>query len=375
MIGIQLVPTDTLFFRDGTPFSAGDPPQPGVGRLFPPHPTSVAGAIRATLARCNGWDGQGRWPASLNAILGDGPEDLGKLAFDGPFLLRNDQPLFPAPRHMVGSTVAAEWTPRAFLRPGSGVTCDLGDGVRLPRAPSAEDVLEDRRPADDHWLTQDGMQAALRGVLPTSAEIVSARALWREELRIGLERDGGTRTAREGMLYTTRHVRPLRAISLCVRITGIPGEWKIPVNGLARLGGESRFVELRTWSGDVTIDMPWTRIEASKKVMVMALTPLDLDKAVYPGNQLDVSSDTRIISACLAGSQRIGGWNSLNRSPLPLRRVLPSGSALFCEVGDPATLRTSVKANGGLMRVGLHQAWGFGRAALGIWPDESEVNS
>ena len=55
--------------------------------MFPPTPESVAGALRAALARCNGWDGmERRWPPSLNPVLGDGPDDLGSLMFEGPLV-------------------------------------------------------------------------------------------------------------------------------------------------------------------------------------------------------------------------------------------------------------------------------------------------
>ncbi len=130
MAGIQLDPLDTLFFRSGTPFSKDSAPQSGVESLFPPHPMSVVGVLRAALALCNGWNGHGKWSEEINAVLGDGPENLGTLSIDGPFLLRvcdgQPQPLFPMPRHLLGSTENKKWIPKVFLRPGPEVECDLG---------------------------------------------------------------------------------------------------------------------------------------------------------------------------------------------------------------------------------------------------------
>ena len=63
MIGVDLQPVDTWFFRDSTPFTMGKAPQENVGSVFPPHPATVVGAIRAALARSRGWDGRGRWGA------------------------------------------------------------------------------------------------------------------------------------------------------------------------------------------------------------------------------------------------------------------------------------------------------------------------
>lgn len=248
MSGIRLEPVDTLFFRDGTPFSVDSSPQEDVASLFPPHPTTVAGAIRAALARCNGWNGGPRWPERLNPVLGDGPDDLGALVMAGPFLLRDDQPLFPAPRHLLGSSDDDGWNPRLFLRPGSGVTCDLGDAVRLPEAPAGIEGVETCKPGDGWWLTAVGMKSLLRGELPAEGEVISSQSLWREEARIGLARNRDTRTAEEGQLYNTRHVRLAHGVSLGTRIDGIPAEWMLPTGQLIPLGGESRLAACEDWN-------------------------------------------------------------------------------------------------------------------------------
>jgi len=391
MIGIQMEPVDTLFFRDGTPFSAGSASQEDVGGLFPPHPASVAGALRAALARLNGWTGNGRWPQQLNETLGDGPNDLGKISLTGPFLLRDGQPLFPAPLHLLGSREAGVWRPRTMLRPGSPVACDLGEVLRLPEMPPDDGGVEvaELKAGDGWWLTRPGLEAVLRGQIPGPAEVVPStrsvtnaqgeildRGLWREERRIGLERDRSTRTAQEGMLYSTRHVRLLPGVALGVRVSGLPEAWTLPFGQMIALGGESRLAECREWHDDSTIDMPLAAIEASRRMVVVALSPLDLEDAVYLGRQpLIALGNARVISACLSRPQRIGGWESLTRRPLPLRSVLPAGSVLFCELPEPERLRAAVATSGELPRIGERQRCGFGMVALGIWSDKSEVTS
>ena len=114
MTGFRLEPVDTLFFRDGTPFTADSAPQDGVDSLFPPHPPTVAGALRAALARANGWNGHGRWPEDICRVLGDGLEDPGRLSIDGPFVLHDEEPLFRSPRHLLGASGASGWRPGAF---------------------------------------------------------------------------------------------------------------------------------------------------------------------------------------------------------------------------------------------------------------------
>ena len=374
MIGVQLRPVDTCFFRDGTPFAADSAPQEGVGKLFPPYPTTVAGALRAALALGNGWHGRGRSPQTICNVLGNGPDDLGSVAFDCPFLLRCGQPLFRAPRHLLGVTDDGRWTPRLILRPGTEVACDLGM-IRLPEASRTDPEPGDLslKTGDDEWLTQSGMNAVLRGELPDRGDIVSSGCLWSEEPRIGLEIDRDRRAAKEGMLYSTRHVRPERRVSLGARIAGLPADWTFPFGRLVPLGGEGRLAECTEWKAGATLEAPIAAIESGRSIVVIALSPLDLEPDVCDGREeLAVAElgGVRVVSACLDRPQRIGGWDSENRRPLPLRGVLPPGSVLFCEVSEPIRLRDTVVARDGTARVGARQNWGFGLVALGLLPDQ-----
>lgn len=374
MIGVQLRPVDTCFFRDGTPFAADSAPQEGVGKLFPPYPTTAAGALRAALALANGWNGRGRWPQTICSVLGDGPDDLGSLAFDCPILLRCGRPLFRAPRHLLGVMEDGRWTPRIILRPGPAVACDLGDMIRLPEASRTDNTeLADLslKTGDDEWLTQNGMNAVLRGELPDRGDIVSSRCLWAEEPRIGLEIDRDRRAAKKGMLYSTRHVRPERRVSLGARIAGLPADWTLPFGRLVPLGGEGRLAECTEWEAGATLEAPIAAIESGRTIVAIALSPLDLEPDVCDGRSALAVAElggVRVVSACLDRPQRIGGWDSENRRPLPLRGVLPPGSVLFCEVPEPIRLRDSVVARDGTARVGAKRNWGFGLVALGLWP-------
>ena len=376
MIGVRLDALDTLFFRDGTPFSADSTPQEDVGGRFPPHPPTVVGALRAALARCNGWGKGARWPDHLAAVLGDGPSDLGRLQFEGPFVLRNNVPLFPVPWHVLGKIEKERWVPRVLLRPGNLVTCDLGDAVRLPEAPTGFVSIELCRPGGGWWLTPKGMQSVLRGAVPHTYEVVSSPQLFGEETRIGLERDRTRRTAEKGRLYSSRHVRLNRGASLGMRIGGIPSEWTLPTGRIVPLGGESRVVSCRVWDRPLDFAVPQADIENSGHVAVVALTPLDLDEGTAMGRRpLDMPGGIRVISVCCDRPQRIGGWDSFARGPLPLRSVLPPGSVLFCHAAEPKSLIAAAEASDGLLRLGSRQAWGFGSVSLGIWPSQSEENS
>lgn len=375
MIGVQLRPVDTCFFRDGTPFAADSAPQEGIGNLFPPHPATVTGALRVALANSNGWNGRGRWPQTVCNVLGNGPDDLGSLALDGPFLLRCGQPLFRAPRHLLGALTDGGWTPRLFLRPGPPVACDLGEMVRLPEAAHTDAEATDRadlKTGNDEWLTPNGMNAVLRGELPGRGDVVSSRSLWSEEPRIGLEIDRRTRAAKEGMLYSTRHSRPERGVSLGARVAGVPDDWSLPFGSMIPFGGEGRLAECVEWKSGVLLKPP-SSIDGVRCIAVVALTPLDLQPEVCDGRSMLELADlggVRVVSACLDRPQPIGGWDSLTRRPRPLRGVLPPGSVLFCEAPDPVRLNDTFVTRDGTTHVGTRRQWGFGLVAIGHWADQ-----
>ena len=117
-------------------------------------------------------------------------------------------------------------------------------------------------------------------------------------------------------------------------------------------------------------------IEADGRVVLIALTPLDLPAEVCAGRDLlDAFGGMRVVSACLRRTERIGGWDSLAQRPLPLRSVLSPGSVLFCEIVDSQRFHDAVAVKGNTPRVGARQPWGFGIVALGRWSSESEVTS
>lgn len=381
MISLELTPLDTLFFGDGVPFFA-DGAQEDVSGVFPPHPPTLVGALRAALARAQGWSGAGRWPAALERVLGDGA-DLSGLTFTGPLLLRAGEPLYPAPRHLVGilkdASGGVHWLPKALLRPGSPIACDLGPAVRFPEVPAR--ALESgvrARPGDDQWLTRAGFVAVLDGQVPGASEVVESSELWVEERRVGLALEPSTRAAKPGMLYSSRHVRLGRGVSIGVEVAGVPDEWSWPFGQIIPLGGESRVAELARGSGPLGV-APSARalaaIEASGRVLMVALTPVDVEARLgaNPGFPAD-AGDVEVVTAAAGRPQRIGGWSTLSRQPLPLASVMPAGSVLFCQAREPRRL-VELLRQGGFLRVGARTAWGFGLVALGTWPVGEEKKS
>ncbi len=379
MIGVQLSAVDTLYFHDSTLYAANLTSPEHIGGRFPPHPPTVVGAIRAMLARGQGWSG-GPWCPELTHVLGDGhgPDDLGQLCFDGPYLLQNGEPLFALPAHLLGEVDGGSWKPAVALRPCGqpGVMCDLGEEVRLPVAPSTSTSGARIVPGKDRWLTRAGMAAVLRGEVPEPCDVVRSKKLWDDEPRVGIERDDTTRTVREGMLYTSRHVRPAKGVTIGLRVAGVPDGWWNRCGATVPLGGEGRWAEYQPWNGDTACEVPLSTVLESRQVLVVALTPIDAGDEFYRvGGRIAGLGDATIVSACLPRVERIGGWATGRKRgrPLAVRSILPAGSTFFCEINDPDGLRAAVERADGRPQVGQRQRWGFGTVAIGLWPKTVEV--
>lgn len=377
MTGFALDPLDTLFFRDGTPFSSNSSSQDEVGGQFPPSPLTITGAMRAAFARCAGWDGHSPWSSDLKSVLGDGADDLGVLSFTGPFVVYEGKMIYPMPVHVVGDSDSGTWIPQMLLRPGQPVCCDLGEAVRLPSLSlscTKLDSTRELRPADELWVNKDGFSSILMCQPPSEKTLVSPQ--WESEVRIGLSVDSETRTAIDSQLYSVRHTRLRQGVRLAVFVDGLPDSWAFPDRQLIPLGGESRVAECSKWDEELRFDVPVSEITSTGRLALIALTPLDIPPPLIDSQVQtpELDAGLRVISACIGRPLRIGGWESSTRSPLTLSSMVPPGSVVFCEATDARALANFLNSTGtnGYLRIGNRQKHGFGLVAITTWSEEEE---
>ncbi len=367
---LRISAVDTWFFRGGVPYYNDGATWPGMRSVFPPYPWAAAGAVRAMLARCRGWSDGEAWTDEFKAVLGDGPENCGKLKFTGPFVLYQGQLVFPMPRHVVGGppetatgSDCKRWQPKEILLPSCDRTlCDLGE-VCLPKLSESGSS-----PTQRYWVKLDGLRNILNGNLPGDGQIVDERRLWRLEPRIGIRRDPNTRAAEEGALFAAVHVRPTKETEIALEVDGVPQDWKPPNEVLIPFGAEGRLALCRTENAPIDhlafSDGSSAGSEHAGKFVLIALTPALISvKALAGAEELEPESGLKVVCACADRPIRVGGWFSLERKPLPLRNTLAAGSVLFCRAQDPQALMNRVDR--GMLRLGEMTALGFGLFAIG----------
>ena len=357
-----LTPLDAWFFRDGRPYNEKEANQSDVASLFPPPARTLSGALRAALAEANGG-----WNGETNRLFGKDSHDLGVLQFTCPFLIKKsekdkeDIALWPLPRHVLGRVDGGKWTPQAFLRPADSTTATDAGNINLPVIAVAHGTKRDGlKPAENAWISTAGLADLLSGEIPSSETIALAKEFWRHEPRVGLHRDEEKRTTGEGALYSPAYVRLCKDVSLGIGIAGLPPAMH-PPESILPLGGESRLAHCEEWTGAPLPAAPvLTSSDGLIAFTVTLLTPGCFKEPPLPG--------ATIVSACVGKPLSIGGWDSLQRAPLPLEPFAPAGSVWFCTA--PAADFAALHALHGT-HLGRHAAHGFGHIIIGHWPHTS----
>lgn len=360
-------PIDSWFFRDSTPFEAGVAGRGELKTMFPPSISTLQGAIRTALAYGQGWipdhpSARSKFPKELG-----GAEDLGSLTLRGPYLRFNRQRLYPAPSFLLNSVERSSEKgeeKRTFVRlvPGEAVTCDLGR-VKLP---SPQEKIAGLKSTDGVYVTEAGMKRVLAGGIPADDEWYTGSRLWSMERRVGLERDILTRTAKDGLLYSTTHVRLDKDLELEVIEVGCPQGWSEQIPPMIRLGGEGRlaYVEI----DEVAEDCPeFPRFNDSNSqclYTVTLITPGDFHDVDYVSRHGPCGLPGELQTACIEKPLVIGGWNLEKGVSRPTKNLLPAGSTWFyvAEQDDLAYLR---KIHGQCL--GDSQAYGYSQILIGTW--------
>lgn len=356
-------PLDSWFFREARPFGAATGGE--LSSVFPPPAHTGAGAVRTLIGEAQGVDWErfahdGEY-ADLKRSIGVG-DDLGQLHIGGPYPLWKGERLYPAPLHLLAKT--GQYT---VLQPGEPVECDLGR-VRLPQLAT---VLPGAKPLENAWLDGPNLRRVLQGQVPET--IYRSSDLYAEESRLGIARDNARRTAADGLLYHTRHLRPRPELAIGVTVSGIPPELHL-ARGVTRFGGESRASAVTV--GDVRPLPPAPDIDSPNLLLVL-LTHADFsDDWRPPGFEPGAQDDAKVWRGLLNGVEltlhsavlgkvvREGGWDMRRQEPRPVRSLIPAGSVYFCSVeGDVRAAATALHG----WHAGHATALGRGELAVGFW--------
>lgn len=395
-VGLRLSPLDTLFFRDGRPFSAA---YQADGDL--PTPQPLAGALRtAILAGEPGFCFQ-QFASQLRRSTGDVKPALTaaglrsrwyqSVRFRGPFLalqiadVSTPIPLLPVPlniRRKQSSDGTGEWMVARPTENVPGWTGPIGANDRFRPLWLIDDEAEHpggfiTLPAIRHYL--DGNTSRI-----CDQDWFLQSDVYSSDFRTGIAVDAESYTAADSMIYGIN----LLALTMKVR-----RNWCRPedvksrsasprfhdsriviyaevladdvdtetirkrLDGPIPLGGEGRYVNCEPLAEEDAVNWPQPSV-AAKKFWFLA-TPALLPTKPKSLACLPAALSANDVTAAATGQPlAVSGWDSLRRGPRPSRFALPAGSVFYTE-GVSRFQDHSVCSVSDSVCEDVRQGWGF----------------
>ncbi|WP_018084471.1 type III-B CRISPR module-associated Cmr3 family protein [Desulfurispora thermophila] len=314
---IAIEALDTVFFKDGRPFTMGE--DDWASSIFPPPPGVIYGALRSAYLARN--------LSSLNLAGTDNDPtrhlQLRAMALRMGAAARR-QVFFPAPldcarRKNASGKEKNRLYPLRIVRLAAVSSCPL-DYILAASFPVES--------AEGYYCSVD----TLADYLGERLDFYWGRNLDRhvyQESKTGIGRNPLTRTARDAQLYRAGTLR-LCDLDIVVNLGGL----ELPEQGLLRLGGEGRAAAYypATWP-----ELPAVQFAPGEKLFKLYLAtpalfeggwlPRWLDRCDFTGTYAGLR--LKLVTAAIGRPLSLGGFDMKQRKPKPMGRAVPAGSVYY----------------------------------------------
>lgn len=315
---IKIDAFDTLYFREGKPFTMGSETW-GIG-IFPPYPSMLYGALRSVYFSYN---------ADFLKYANTENDPTKGLKITGIYLTRKDDVYFPFPFDCAQEKEAKNKKDKnkfIILKP---TKCSVVSNCPSTHISIPEGNVKIENTAGA-WIDKISLEAYLNSNHVNIA-LTEFDSLVISEPKIGIGRNNLTRTAQDSMLYRVAMKRMIET-SIVVEFEGL----NLPEQGLIKFGGEGRPVHYETINDNMIPKLP----EQMGKVFKLYLsTPAIFEKGWLPKwideNTLEGQYDglrLKLITASIGRVIYIGGFNMKLKEPKPMKRAVPAGSIYYFEI-------------------------------------------
>jgi len=322
---IEIDPVDTLFFKGTESMVAGENHE--ADTMFPPMPTTLTGSVRTAILRQNNIPpsdyiaNSEKWVEQY-PLLGS-PEKAG-FSLVGPLFRIDNTTLYPAPAHWMadisdnvtdGTKVNVQ-TGTPFTDNSLGLTSsvDAPFWIRHPVAAEMNSLA-------GYWVTDNCFKEMVSGsgafvlhrkcqdLENNEAAIFSVNDLFHREERVGIALTC-MRTAKEGHLYSTVHVRMQAGVRLLIGLQSVHF-FCLDTQGIIQLGGEQRMC---SYSLVKPADLPVN--PEGQLLFALSPIPAKLPQSLYDQPR----SSGKLL--------RVGGWDMKEKFHKPLVAWLPAGTVI-----------------------------------------------
>ncbi len=356
---ININPLDTLFFRDGRPFSMGE--ETWADGIFPPSPSVFYGALRTAyfaehmdkLPEANKENDPTK-NLEINRICYKKevnyyfhvPQDLVIDKRDSFLVNDKREPfkVFPLKLKKFQDLVSSSPTNSILISPGA----------IFQEVESVTDGLLDQASLEKYLSNKDN-----------DLKVISMNKHIKSEPKIGIGRKNYTHSSEEGLLYRVGMKR-ITDISIILEFNSI----EIPEKGILKFGGEGKLIRYDRENDVISIKPPEIK---SNMFKIYLATPAFLSNGWIPswieedtleGTIPGTGGRVKLITCVIGKTFRLGGFDMKEKKAKPMRTIIPAGSVYYFECIEGA-IEDIIKKIHGKSISDFEQKQGFGICFLG----------
>ena len=333
---IEIKVLDTLFFKDGKPFTMGE--NHWTDSIFPPNPSTIYGAIRTAYFTNN----MGLFQKLQdNEELNTEKDPTKELKITKLFYKINDEKnngyYYNMPLDLVGlKNVSELLTKREKENKKYKVyPLKIKENKYVGSNPMEYLLYSDEhvKTISDGIIHENEIADYINGDLK-DVRICKISDYLCDEPKVGIGIDKNTRTSKDSRLYRVDFKR-LKEMSLIVEFEGL----ELNEKGIIRLGGEGKYV---VYKDDFSIIEPYKfEIDSitNNRFKVILMTPaifkngwlpkdVDEEKFILENEKFKL----KLVAASVGKYSLIGGYDLAKNEPKPMLKAVPAGSTYFFEI-------------------------------------------
>lgn len=382
---IRIVPNDTLFFRDGKPFSLGD--ETWADGIFPPFPSTLYGSLR-TKYIAEKRDGYKEFcNENMKNIIGTKhriPENGFKmntiyLGYSDKSTASLDRYFFPTPIDM--ARYKEHRNDLLLLKPKS--IKELTSSSPLPQVLTIEGVEEELESADSTFIQDIAFYQRYFLGFYENINFIDIENILQEEPKVGIGRSDFTHTSEESRLYRVGMSRMNFGWSLYAEIEGIESNDLFSDENqstIIKLGGEGKTAKIfsvQEKEAEIREDIDELNklINEDKRFKIYFMTPAIFKNGWYPDfvtNSKDYYlkdfPEFKLKTAAVGKPIHIGGWDMGKKCPKNMMRAIPAGSVYFFSAKKEAEIDIDEIINHFHRKNhSIRKEEGFGFCLMTIW--------
>jgi len=340
----KIKPLDTLFFRDGKPFTMGS--ETWAEPIFPPYPSTVYGAIWTWLIFERGGLKEfedGKYKDELGRIIKNEKSNFkeikkGSLTIKGPFICLDNNIYFPLPFDLLQKKGA----PKSEKNNLFYIDCINKLEIFISDY-SLERILINKGDYELDECDEFLDIASLKDYLmdnKITVRFTEKDKIFLKEKKTGIKRSRKTLSSEEGYLYRIPMIRLKKEASLFVEINGLSN---YPEGGVLQIGGEGKTAKIEKKENDnllmtlMDIDFKFENkvfklYFATSAIFKKGWIPDWINEKTFEGNYDGIK--LKLIACSIGKYKLIGGWDLANNRPKPMYKAVPSGSVYYFKILD-----------------------------------------